>query len=148
MTPERFEIMGASMTAETQIRKRILIIEDHVDVALIQKLLCEMEGYDVRVAKDSDEGWREIVEFDPHLILLDLMLPGSMSGNDILKRIRDEFAGGGPPILVISALINESTAPRLKSNPNVDTMPKPFRVTELARRIHGILDPVTAPVRA
>jgi DNA-binding response OmpR family regulator len=147
MVPERFAIISASMMSEIQTRKRILIIEDHADVAVIQKLLCEMEGYDVRVAKDGDKGWREIVEFDPHLILLDLMLPGSMSGNDILKRIREEFVGGGPPILVISALINATTAPRLRSNPNVDAMPKPFRVTELARRIHAILDSVPAQSR-
>src|SRR5580700_7639937 len=103
------------MTTQTQTQKRILIVEDHVDVADIQKLLCEMEGYDVRVAKDGDEGWREIVHFNPDLVLLDLMLPGSMSGNDILKRIHEELEGGGPPILVISALINDSTGPRLES---------------------------------
>jgi DNA-binding response OmpR family regulator len=133
------------MTTQMQTQKRILIIEDHVDVADIQKLLCEMEGYDVRVAKNGDEGWREIMEFNPHLVLLDLMLPGSMSGNDILKRIHEELEGGGPPILVISALINDSTGPRLESKHKVDTMRKPFRVTELARKIHEILDPVPAP---
>jgi DNA-binding response OmpR family regulator len=134
--------------AETQTQKRILIIEDHADVADIQRLLCEMEGYDVRVAHTGDEGWHEIIEFRPHLVLLDLMLPGSMSGNDILKRIHKEQDGGGPPILVISALINDSTAPRLQSSPNVDTMRKPFQVTELARKIHEILDPVPAQTSA
>jgi two-component system, OmpR family, phosphate regulon response regulator PhoB len=144
---EQLEIIDTGMATQTETQKRILIIEDHADVADIQKLLCEMEGYDVRVAKNGDEGWREIVEFSPHLVMLDLMLPGSMSGNDILKRIHEELEGGGPPILVISALINDATTPRLKSSPNVETMKKPFRVTELARKIHEILDRAPAQTR-
>lgn len=128
--------------AEAQTaKKRILIIEDHVDVADIEALLCEMEGYDVRVAKDGQSGWNEILDFHPHLVLLDLMLPGKLSGNDVLNKIREELQGDVPRVLIVSALVNSNTSPNLRKPGEVETMSKPFMVNQLAERMREILEP-------
>src|SRR4029077_537304 len=60
--------------------KKVLIIEDYYALADIESLLCTMEGYEVKVAKSGDEGLAAFVEFQPDLVLLDLMLPGDLSG--------------------------------------------------------------------
>jgi two-component system phosphate regulon response regulator PhoB len=93
--------------------KKVLIIEDYYALADIESLLCTMEGYEVKVAKSGDEGLAAFVEFQPDLVLLDLMLPGDLSGTQVLERIRSDH-GSDPKVLVVSALVNASTAPKLE----------------------------------
>ncbi|HXZ99226.1 MAG TPA: response regulator [Candidatus Binatia bacterium] len=118
--------------------KKVLIIEDYYALADIEHLLCTMEGYEVRVAKSGDEGLGVIAEFNPDLVLLDLMLPGELSGTQVLERIREE-RGQEPKVLVVSALVNPTTAPKLEAYGNVQTLAKPFKIKELAARIQSML---------
>jgi DNA-binding response OmpR family regulator len=123
--------------------KKVLIIEDYYALADIEHLLCTMEGYDVRVAKSGDEGLAQFAEFDPDLVILDLMLPGEVSGTQVLEKIREE-RGQEPKVLVVSALVNPTTAPKLEAYGNVQTLAKPFKIKELAARIQEML---AAPAR-
>ena len=120
--------------------KKVLIIEDYYALADIESLLCTMEGYEVKVAKSGDEGLAAFVEFQPDLVLLDLMLPGDLSGTQVLERIRSDH-GSDPKVLVVSALVNASTAPKLEAYGNVLTLAKPFKIKELASRIQSMLAP-------
>lgn len=119
--------------------KKVLIIEDYYALADIESLLCTMEGYEVQVAKSGDEGLTMFSEFKPDLILLDLMLPGELSGSQVLERIRNEH-GSGPRVLIVSALVNATTAPKLEAYGNVETLGKPFKIKELAARIQHMLE--------
>ena len=119
--------------------KKVLIIEDYYALADIESLLCTMEGYDVKVAKSGDEGLVMFKEFEPDLVLLDLMLPGDLSGSQVLERIRHEH-GPAPKVLVVSALVNQTTAPKLEAYQNVETLGKPFKIKELASRIQSMLN--------
>ncbi len=118
--------------------KKVLIIEDYYALADIESLLCTMEGYEVRVAKSGDDGLAAFVEFRPDLVLLDLMLPGDISGTQVLQRIRAEH-GDSARVLVVSALVNATTAPELEAFGNVGTLAKPFKIKELASRIQSML---------
>ena len=119
---------------EATARKKILIIEDYYAVAGFESTLCTMEGYEVKVAKSGDEGLAMLDEFHPDLVLLDLMLPGDTNGNQVLEKM-----------LVVSALINPTTAPKLEALGNVETLAKPFKIKELATRIQSMLE---APAQA
>ena len=119
--------------------KKVLIIEDYYALADIESLLCTMEGYEVKVAKSGDEGLSLFSEFKPDLVLLDLMLPGELSGSQVLERIRSEH-GDLPKVLVVSALVNATTAPKLEAYGNVETLGKPFKIKELASRIQTLLE--------
>ena len=120
--------------------KKVLIIEDYYALADIESLLCTMEGYEVKVAKSGDEGLAAFVEFQPDLVLLDLMLPGrplrhpGARADPLRPRQR-------PKVLVVSALVNASTAPKLEAYGNVQTLAKPFKIKELASRIQSMLAP-------
>ena len=126
--------------ATSTAMKKVLIIEDYYALADIESLLCTMEGYEVKVAKSGDEGLAAFVEFQPDLVLLDLMLPGDLSGREVLERIRTDH-GSDPKVLVVSALVNASTAPKLEAYGNVQTLAKPFKIKELASRIQSMLAP-------
>lgn len=119
--------------------KKVLIIEDYYALADIESLLCTMEGYEVKVAKSGDEGLSVFGEFKPDLVLLDLMLPGELSGTQVLEKIRQDH-GSDTKVLVVSALVNPTTAPKLEAYGNVETLPKPFKIKELAARIQALLN--------
>jgi DNA-binding response OmpR family regulator len=118
--------------------KRILVVEDYHALADIETLLCQMEGYDVKSAQTGEEGLGLIGTYKPHLVILDLMLPGELSGSQVLDKIRDD-GQDSPKVLVVSALVNQTTAPELERHKNVQTLKKPFKVKELARRVREMV---------
>ena len=128
----------AARASSAERTRKVLIIEDYYALADIESLLCTMEGYEVKVAKSGDEGLAVLAEFRPDLVLLDLMLPGELSGTQVLERIRADH-GRDPKVLVVSALVNPTTAPGLEAYGNVQTLAKPFKIKELAARIQAML---------
>jgi DNA-binding response OmpR family regulator len=118
--------------------KRILVVEDYYALADIETLLCQMEGYEVKTAKTGEEGLELIESYVPDLVILDLMLPGELSGSQVLQKIRTD-GQDKPKVLVVSALVNPTTAPELERYPNVETLRKPFKVKELASRVRSLV---------
>jgi two-component system OmpR family response regulator len=118
--------------------KRILVVEDYHALVDIETLLCQMEGYDVKSAQTGEEGLSLIGSYKPDLVILDLMLPGRLSGSQVLGKIRDD-GQDSPKVLVVSALVNQTTAPELERYKNVQTLKKPFKVKELASRVREMV---------
>ncbi len=118
--------------------KKVLIIEDYYAVADMEQYLCSMEGYEVAVAASGEEGLALLDEFKPDLLLLDLSLPGAMSGTDVLEKVRAEH-GDIPKVLVVSALVGSDNEDELRAHGNVDVLGKPFLIKDLATRIQIML---------
>lgn len=66
----------------------ILSVEDHLDLASVQKTLLEARGHFVTVASNAEQAMEAVEHFAPDAVLMDLGLPG-VSGADILLRMRD-----------------------------------------------------------
>ena len=81
--------------------KKILFIEDDQIVSNVYRNKLAVEGYQVEVAPDGESGLRVMRTFQPHVILLDLMLPG-MSGVDVIREVRSEKDFAKTPIIVFS----------------------------------------------
>jgi CheY-like chemotaxis protein len=81
--------------------KKILIIEDDPIVANVYRNKLAVEGYKAEVAADGESGLKVMRTFQPHLIILDLMLP-AISGVDVIKEIRNEPEFAKTPIIVFS----------------------------------------------
>ena len=106
---------------------RVLIIEDDEEVARIMSLALERDRIDCRIVPDGDAGLRTFEENQPHLVLLDLMLPG-MTGQEVLEALR---ARSDVPVIVVSALVNGASNELL---PGADAqMGKPFSPLRLLR---------------
>ena len=116
--------------------KRILVIEDNVDLAFGLRNNLEIEGYQVEVAADGQEGLTLARATSPDLIVLDLMLPG-MDGFRILEAYRE--GGGVAPILILTARGEESDKVRGLTLGADDYVTKPFGVLELLARIEALL---------
>lgn len=108
--------------------KKILVIEDDVDIHNFIKKILEKENYEVistYLGRDVD---LLLENNNIDLVLLDLMLP-DISGEEVLKKIKDI------PVIVISAKIASEDKVSVLSNGANDYITKPFDVNELLARI-------------
>jgi len=81
--------------------KRILIVEDEFSIASMFKYKMELHGYKVAIGSDGEEGFVLAKSFVPDIILLDLKLP-RMSGEEMLRRLRNEEWGGSIKVIVFT----------------------------------------------
>lgn len=115
---------------------RILVVEDEEPILMGLRDNLEMEGYEVDVAMDGDEALRVADAFQPHLVLLDLMLPGK-SGFEVCRHLRRKF----PQVHVIM-LTAKGDEPSKITGLEVgadDYVTKPFSLLELLARIKSAM---------
>ena len=79
---------------------KILLIEDDVGLAEFMQYQIQREGYSVRVAHHGEEGLRLAQEWQPHLVVLDIMLP-QMDGWTVCQRLQETSS---VPIIFTTAL--------------------------------------------
>ena len=116
---------------------RVLIVEDEVKIARAIRRGLELKGYAVDVVHDADTGLAHAVDPDYDLIILDRMLPGSMDGVAICRRVRE--AGKSTPILILTARgATEDTVEGLNAGAD-DYLIKPFSFDELLARMQALL---------
>ena len=108
--------------------KKILVVEDDVDIHNLIKSVLEKERYEINSAYSGTEAILLIEKNDIDLILLDLMLPG-LTGEEIIKKVTNI------PIIVISAKISSEDKVNILSNGANDYITKPFDTNELLARV-------------
>jgi DNA-binding response OmpR family regulator len=116
--------------------KRILIIEDNLNLALGLRANLEVEGFSVDIAPDSRRGLELARSADLGLIILDLMLPGN-DGYQVLETVRAESRL--VPVLILSARGEEVDKVRGFTSGADDYVTKPFGLMELMARVHALL---------
>ncbi|MEA3422662.1 MAG: response regulator transcription factor [Bacillota bacterium] len=114
---------------------KIMIIEDEKEIRDIVGKYLEKEGYAVRLACDGFEGLRNFNEFNPHLIVLDVMMPG-ISGFDVLKEIR---LLSDVPVIMLTAKHKEMDRINGFDLGADDYVTKPFSSRELVKRVNAVL---------
>jgi DNA-binding response OmpR family regulator len=114
---------------------RILIVEDHEDLADALRANLRSEGYQASVASDGRQALAMVRADPPDLVVLDLGIPG-LDGLALLARLRAE--GHWCPVLILSARDSDSDKVegfRLGAD---DYVTKPFRTLELMARVDAM----------
>jgi DNA-binding response OmpR family regulator len=124
---------------------KVLVIEDNTALAEGIAYNLRHEGYEVRVIEDGREGLDAVREWDPSLVILDLMLPG-MDGFEVLERMRR--GGNRVPVLVLTARGEEADKVRGFRLDADQYVTKPFGVLELLERVASLLRRTTATPEA
>ena len=114
---------------------KIMIIEDEKEIRDIVGKYLEKEGYTVRLAGDGFEGLHIFNEFSPHLVVLDVMMPG-ISGFDVLKEIR---MLSEVPVIMLTAKHQEMDRIKGFDLGADDYVTKPFSSRELVKRVNAVL---------
>jgi CheY-like chemotaxis protein len=119
-------------------RPLVLVADDDPDILLLMTLTLERDGYDVVAAKDGLSALEAAVERVPHLVLLDLMMPG-LDGCEVTRRLRREPTTKDLPIVIVTAAAEESQAARaLEAGANA-YMKKPFSPRELLAKTAALI---------
>ena len=115
--------------------RKILVIEDDVNIAELLRLYLEKDGFEVCTASDGGAGINMFRSFQPDLVLLDIMLP-VMDGWGVLRTLRAESK---TPVIMLTA---KSETPDKVNGLELgadDYVTKPFETKELLARIHAVL---------
>jgi DNA-binding response OmpR family regulator len=118
--------------------KKILVVDDEPHIAQIMKLTLEHSGYEVAVAGDGAEGLKKAKEWEPDLILLDLMLP-NIDGYKVCRLLKFDQKYQHIPIILVSAM-GEAQNKELGKQVGADLyMSKPFKPDELLDQVENLL---------
>jgi DNA-binding response OmpR family regulator len=116
---------------------RILVIEDEQKIAAAIKRGLEISGYAVDAVYDADTGYSYAVDSDYDVIILDRMLPGSMDGVALCKKMRDEEVH--TPVLMLTARGTIGDRVEGLNGGADDYLVKPFSFDELKARVAALL---------
>lgn len=115
---------------------KILIVEDELPIAELEKDYLELSGFEVSIETDGNQGYERAVSGEFNLIILDLMLPG-MDGFEICRKIREVSE---IPVIMVSAKKEDIDKIRGLGLGANDYMTKPFSPSELVARVKAHLE--------
>ncbi|CAA0095300.1 Transcriptional regulatory protein CseB [Zhongshania aliphaticivorans] len=117
---------------------RLMYVEDEPDIRIVAEIaLAQVAGFTVKVCPNGTEALASINEFEPQLILLDVMMPG-MDGPQILKKIQTLPAFSTTPVVFITAKAQAEEIEKLKNLGAQDVITKPFNPMTLGDDIRTI----------
>jgi len=114
---------------------RILVVDDEPQIRRSLQVNLQNRGYTVETAESGEEALRSFTNRRPDVMILDLLLPG-IGGVEVTRRIR---ASTTAPIIVLSAIGDESRKVEALEAGADDYMTKPFGTEELLARIRSVL---------
>lgn len=116
-------------------RLKALVVDDEASIVDFIKLGLTYEGFEVKTARDGPSGLALAREFNPDVIVLDVMLPG-MDGMEVCQRVRGQSDSG---IIMLTA--RDELQDRVKGLDHGadDYVLKPFRFEELMARIRAVM---------
>lgn len=115
---------------------KILLVEDEPSLAMVIKDSLQEHQFEVEVASDGDEALKTYHSFEPHLVILDVMIP-KLNGFNVSKTIRN--LDRKTPIIFLSAKIQPKDIVKGFESGGNDYLRKPFSMDELLARIKVLL---------
>ncbi len=122
----------------TQMTKKILVVEDHPDASNLLTRQLSILGFSVILANNGMEAVEKAIEEKPQLILMDIRMPG-MDGREATRKIRSNPETMNIPILATTVLDRETELTECIEAGCNDYIVKPFTPKELASRIEKLL---------
>jgi len=114
---------------------RILHVEDDPDIQAVTRLsLVDVGGFELHQCAHGKQALTDVPEFQPQLLLLDLMLP-DLSGEEVWQQVRTLPGYEQVPAIFLTACVQRDLERRLRALGALDVMHKPFEPLQIASRI-------------
>lgn len=126
------------MSNDVNSPARILVADDNPQGAELIEAYLDGTGWDVRLSADGGDTLQLVRDWNPDVILLDIMMP-KLSGFEVCKRLRADPATKDLPILMITALDQASDVDRAVDAGTNDFLTKPINKMDLVRRVQAML---------
>ena len=120
-----------------ELKKKIVVVEDEIDILELLNMVLTNAGYEVYLCDSGRNALDLIKKVKPHLVILDLMLPG-FDGKYIVKQMAEDEEILDIPVLIISAL--EESEKLFQGFSQVrDFCIKPFRSSVLLQKVKAVM---------
>ncbi|HPK54095.1 MAG TPA: response regulator [Smithellaceae bacterium] len=147
---EIIRLLGKDWPEQAVSKKKILVVEDEFGLQETFRDVLLMEGYDVRVAVDGENGYQQFLKFNPDLVFTDVVMP-KMSGIELVKKIREK--NQKIKVIYISGFFGLHN---IKRDLNADILKynypylaKPFKITAMLELVDRYLnDQIRVDIRA
>jgi DNA-binding response OmpR family regulator len=126
------------------VRKKILVVEDDLDLVELLKFNLTNAGFSVTAATGGGEGLKKARTWLPDLILLDLMLP-ELNGFAVCEILRRDGSTREIPIIILTAMPGQLARVAGMGSSADDYICKPFSPKNLLKRIETLLTRVSGP---
>lgn len=123
------------MTPVSPKAQRILVVDDEPKFGQIVSTFLMGRGYQVAIAQNSSEALAQLEQFNPAVVLLDIVMPG-LSGLEVLKLTR--LRPFPPRVIIVTSADAEQVAPKAILDGAEAYMSKPIDLNALERLISGI----------
>jgi DNA-binding response OmpR family regulator len=114
----------------------VLIVDDDEDLRVLARKALVRAGHTVIEADNGEQGLELVEVHKPHLLLLDLNMPG-MDGFEVLRRLRSRESSQSLPVIVLTALGDEESARGSFQVGATDFLSKPFTPPQLDARVRS-----------
>lgn len=122
---------------------RILIVEDQAEIRHLIQITLSMSDYEVHEAETGPQGLAKARELKPDLVLLDVMMPGGMTGFEVCQAIKADPSLSGVMVMMLTALGAVSDIDLARDSGADAYWVKPFSPGELLEQVEILLPPVT-----
>lgn len=119
-----------------QPANRILVVDDEPSITDLVSTALKFVGFDVATAASGREALASLAQFEPHLVVLDVMLP-DLDGFEVCSRMR--ASGEDVPVIFLTARDTDDDKISGLDQGGDDYMTKPFSLEELVARIKAVL---------
>ena len=121
------------------MRRRVVLVEDERDISEPLEYSLESNGYDVTTVADGVQCLDIIRKLRPHLVLLDIMIPG-VDGFEVCRRMKSDTACKSIPIVMLTAKDDQTDVILGLGLGADDYVTKPFSTKELLARVAAVLN--------
>ncbi|MDQ4057966.1 MAG: response regulator [Actinomycetota bacterium] len=119
-------------------QQRILICDDDPVILRLLQVNLELEGYEVLLAHDGEEAFKQASDQVPDLVILDIMMP-RMDGYQAVEALKGNHATAGIPVVFLSAKAQQSDIDRGLDHGVSDYLTKPFDPGELLEVVQRLI---------
>ena len=119
-------------------KKKILIIDDEIEMVEMETVRLKASGYDVQAAYDAKQGLKQTREWKPDLMILDIMLP-HMDGYQVCAELKKDVGCRHIPIILVSAMDQKYDSDLGKKAGADAYFTKPFEPANLLLKIKELL---------
>jgi DNA-binding response OmpR family regulator len=121
---------------------RILITEDQPDICKLIRMTLEFGDFEIHEAHDGESGLAMAKAVNPHLMLLDVMMPGLLDGYQVCQRIKQDPALKHIKVIMLTARGQASDLEMGEAAGADAYLVKPFSPLELIDRVEGMVSQV------
>jgi len=127
--------------------KRILLCDDEAHILRAAEFKFKRAGYEVFCAFDGQEGWEQLLEHRPDIVVTDCQMP-RLNGLQLAERIHTTPETSGLPVIMLSAKGFELSGPEIRAKFGIRALvAKPFSPRELFQRVEATLTGEALPAQ-